>query len=236
MANLYISQQLKAARKNAGLTQRDVYQWLGVGQSTFSAWETGQSEPPIGIFLKLCQKYGIRDIVGYFIPESAIPDAASSLDPAFLSKLLSLSPRGREAVENCLEFEYRSLKQKRIPFCRPRQIPLYTQTATAGRGSFLDSTDADLVELDAPEDADFAIRISGDSMEPLIRNGQIVYVRKQQELRSGEIGIFIYNNESYCKLWENRDGACKLVSINPAYRPMVLTPSASLVVCGKVLL
>lgn len=236
MANLYISQQLKAARKAAGLTQRDVYGWLGVGQSTFSAWETGQSEPPIGVFLKLCQKYGIRDIVGYFIPEAALPDGVSSVSPAFLNKLLSLSPRGREAVENCLDFEYRQAKQKRIPFSRPRQIPLYTQTATAGRGSFLDSTDAELADLNAPEDADFAIRISGDSMEPLIFDGQIVYIRKQQELRSGEIGIFLYNNESYCKLWENRDGTPKLISLNPAYRPMVLTPSDSFVVCGKVLL
>lgn len=236
MANLYISQQLKSARKAAGLTQRDVYQWLGVGQSTFSAWETGQSEPPIGIFLKLCQRYGIRDIVGYFIPEAALQDGPSSVSPAFLNKLLSLPPRGREAVENCLEFEYRLSKQKRIPFSKPRQIPLYTQTATAGRGSFLDNTDAELTELNAPEEADFAIRISGDSMEPLIRDKQIVYVRNQQELLPGEIGIFLYNNESYCKLWENRDGIPKLVSLNPAYPPMLLSSSASLVVCGKVLL
>ncbi len=236
MANLYISQQLKAARKAAGLTQRDVYQWLGVGQSTFSAWETGQSEPAIGIFLKLCQKYGIRDIVGYFIPESALPDGNASISPDFLNKLRSLSPRGREAVENCLEFEYRQAKQKRIPFCTPRQIPLYTQTATAGLGSFLDGTDAELVELDAPEDADFAIRISGDSMEPLIHDGQIVYVRKQQDLRSGEIGIFLYNNESYCKLWDVKTGSPKLVSLNAAYRPIILTSFDDLVVCGKVLL
>ena len=236
MANLYISQQLKSARKAAGLTQRDVYQWLGVGQSTFSAWETGQSEPPIGIFLKLCQRYGIRDIVGYFIPEAALQNGPSSVSPAFLNKLLSLPPWGREAVENCLEFEYRLSKQKRIPFSKPRQIPLYTQTATAGRGSFLDNTDAELTELNAPEEADFAIRISGDSMEPLIRDKQIVYVRNQQELLPGEIGIFLYNNESYCKLWENRDGIPKLVSLNPAYPPMLLSSSASLVVCGKVLL
>ena len=236
MANLYISQQLKAARKAAGMTQRDVYEWLGVGQSTFSAWETGQSEPAIGVFLQLCQKYGVRDIVGYFIPEAALPDGNASVSTAFLNKLLSLPHRGREAVENCLEFEYRAAKQKRIPFCKPRQIPLYTQTATAGRGSFLDSTDADLCELDAPEDTDFAIRISGDSMEPLILNDQIVFVRQQQELRSGEIGIFLYNGESFCKLWENRNGSPRLISLNPHYPPMVLKSSDSLRVCGKVLL
>lgn len=236
MANLYISQQLKAARKSAGLTQRDVYEWLGIGQSTFSAWETGQSEPPIGIFLKLCQKYGIRDIVGYFIPEAALSGGDSPIDPDFLNKLLSLSPRGREAVENCLNFEYRLSGRKRIPFPAPRQIPLYTQTATAGRGSFLDNTDAELTELNAPEDADFAIRISGDSMEPMISDGQIVFVRRQQELNSGEIGIFLYGNESYCKLWENRNGSPKLVSLNHRYPPILLKSSEDFRVCGKVLL
>ncbi len=236
MANIYISQQLKAARKEAGLTQRDVYEWLGVGQSTFSAWETGQSEPAIGVFLQLCQKYGIRDIVGHFIPEANLSSEKASISPAFLDKLLSLSARGREAVENCLEFEYRLSKQKRIPFCKPRQIPLYTQTATAGRGSFLDNTDADLCELDAPENTDFAIRISGDSMEPLIHDKQIVFVRKQQELRSGEIGIFLYNGESFCKLWENHHSSPRLISLNPDYPPILLKDSDNLRVCGKVLL
>ncbi len=235
MANRYISKQLKAARIASGQTQRDVYEWLGVGQSTFSAWETGQSEPSIGIFLKLCQKYEIQNVLEYFLPD-APTSLEDKIDAGFLKKLLSLPDDGFAAVKNCLDFEYRTAKRKRISFPSLRKIPLYTQAATAGFGSYVDDTSAELCELDAPDGTDFAIRIVGDSMEPFIHNEQIVFVRRQEELSSGEIGIFIYNGESYCKMWENRNGIPKLISINQAYSPILLTEADSFRICGKVLL
>ncbi len=236
MANLYISKQLKTARKASGLTQRDVYEWLGIGQSTFSAWETGQSEPSIGVFLKLCQKYGILDIASYFMPDSSRRDVWEDLDPLLLNKFLSLPERSKEAVKNCLEFEHRTAQQKQVPRRTRRRIPLYTQTAAAGLGNYLNDSDANICELDAPEDADFAIRISGDSMEPLMADDQIVFVRQQSQLMSGEIGIFIHNGESFCKMWDDRNGIPKLVSINTKYPPIRLKSSDTLHTCGKVLL
>ena len=92
MANSYISEKLKAARIASGLKQREVYEWLGVGQSTFSAWETGASEPSIGVFLRLCQKYGIQDIYAYFMPDSPLQGLWKDLDPSFLNRLLALPP------------------------------------------------------------------------------------------------------------------------------------------------
>ncbi len=236
MANAYISKQLKAARVASKQTQRDVYEWLGVGQSTFSAWETGQSEPSIGIFLKLCERYEIHDILGHFMPESSLSSLEDRIDPGMLKKLLALPEDSLNAVKNCLEFEYRAAKRKRIPLPALRKIPLFTQAATAGLGSFTDDAHAELCELTAPEGADFAIRIAGDSMEPLIHNEQIVFVRQQAELSSGEIGIFLYNDESFCKIWENRTGIPKLVSLNPNYPPIPLKSADAFRVCGKVLL
>lgn len=236
MANLYLSQQLKAARKRAGLTQRDVYQWLGIRQSTFSAWETGQSEPSVGVFLQLCQRYGIKDIMSFFLPDGKEASRQESMDPAWVRKFSALSPHGREAVLNCLDFEYRSSK-KRIPFpTQTRTLPLYHQAATAGRGSYLDDSSAELCTLEAPAEADFALRILGDSMEPLLDDGQIVFVRQMQELAKGEIGIFIVNGESYCKMWDGHHTPPRLLSVNPAYPPMVLSEADHLRICGKVLL
>lgn len=236
MANLYISQQLKAARRAAGLTQKDVYEWLGVGQSTFSAWETGQSEPPIGVFLRLCQKYGIQDILSYFLPDSPLQGLWQDLEPTFLNKLLALPPRGKAAVKNCLDFEYKASVQKRIPLRRLREIPVYTQVATAGRGSYLDDQNAERCQLEAPEEASFGVRISGDSMEPMIHDGETVFVHRQSELSSGEIGIFSLNGECFCKMWDNRHGIPRLVSLNKSYAPILLKASDSLYTYGRVLL
>ncbi len=235
MANSYISEKLKAARIASGLKQREVYEWLGVGQSTFSAWETGASEPSIGVFLRLCQKYGIQDIYAYFMPDSPLQGLWKDLDPSFLNRLLALPPRGRAAVKNCLDFEYKASMQKRIPL-QPRNIMVYTQVATAGRGSYLDDQDAEVCHIEAPETASYAIRISGDSMEPLIHDGDLVFVQRQNELASGEIGIFTYNGECFCKMWDNRNGVPKLISLNKKYAPIFVQASDNLYVNGKVLL
>ena len=50
----------------------------------------------------------------------------------------------------------------------------------------------------APE-ADFGIRIHGDSMEPRYISEQIVWVQQTEELESGEIGIFYLDGNAYCK-------------------------------------
>lgn len=237
MANILISKKLRQARKAAGYTQKDVYEWLGVGQSTFSAWETGQGEPSVEIFLKLCQKYRIQSIAAYFLPDPVSGQTEEQLEPSFVSKMLSLPKRSQDAVRNCLEFEYNNspLRMHR-PERRLRRIPFYTQVATAGFGNYLDDADAQLRELEAPEEASFAVKISGDSMEPLIHDGDIVFVHLQTELASGEIGIFSYNGESFCKVWDNRTGIPKLVSLNKNYPPIHLKSSDRLITHGKVLL
>lgn len=237
MANIYISKKLKEARKAAGLTQKEVYEWIGVGQSTFSAWETGQGEPSVEVFLKLCQKYEIANIAAYFLPDPVTGKTAEQLDPVFVRKMLALPKRSREAVHNCLNFEYDNAPVRDFSHLRRRRrIPVYTQVATAGFGNYLDDSDATIKELNAPEDATFAVQISGDSMEPLIHDGDTVFVHRQQDLLPGEIGIFTYNGESFCKKWDTQGGVPKLLSMNPRYAPIFLKPSDRLITHGKVLL
>ena len=44
-----------------------------------------------------------------------------------------------------------------------------------------------------PAGAEFGIYVSGDSMEPRYHNGQIVWVKRCEELKCGDIGIFVYD-------------------------------------------
>ena len=48
-------------------------------------------------------------------------------------------------------------------------------------------------------DADFGVRVSGDSMEPLYLNGQIIWVHQQKTLEDGEIGIFFFGWGGLCQ-------------------------------------
>lgn len=57
MENLKIS--LRAARVNAGLSQKEAATKIGVDQVTISNWETYKTEPTISQAIKACETYGI---------------------------------------------------------------------------------------------------------------------------------------------------------------------------------
>ncbi|MBQ7736805.1 MAG: helix-turn-helix domain-containing protein [Oscillospiraceae bacterium] len=117
-----------------------------------------------------------------------------------------------------------------------RILPLYRLAVSAGTGEFLDGSDYDTVEVgeEVSPQADFGVRIAGDSMEPRFVNGQIVWVHRQDTLRPGEIGVFLYNGSGYCKRLERRNGATELVSLNPLYAPIRVREEDEFRLFGKV--
>ena len=79
------------------------------------------------------------------------------------------------------------------------------------------------------------MRLAGDSMEPQCADGQIVWVQAQAALQSGDIGIFLYDGEAFCKQMETTGSGIRLVSLNPQYPPIQVTMMEELRVFGKVM-
>ena len=69
---------------------------------------------------------------------------------------------------------------------------------------------------DSNQNADYAIGVSGDPMEPDHTGEDIVYVQKATHLDMDDIGIFQKDNCIYIK----KVGDGELVSINPNYEPI----------------
>ena len=51
--------KLRAARVNAGLSQKEVAKILGVSSHTVCNWETGKTFPKQPMIEKMCELYGI---------------------------------------------------------------------------------------------------------------------------------------------------------------------------------
>lgn len=67
----------------------------------------------------------------------------------------------------------------------------------------------------------FALQIKGDSMAPIIAPGDIIIIRKQNDVDSGQIGIVLVNgDEATVKKVIKKDNGIMLASNNPAYDPM----------------
>lgn len=73
----------------------------------------------------------------------------------------------------------------------------------------------------------FALRIKGDSMEPRMFAGDVVIVRYQQEIESGDIAIVAINgDEATCKKITLTSDGMILNSLNPKYEPRFLSSEA----------
>lgn len=70
----------------------------------------------------------------------------------------------------------------------------------------------------------FGLLIRGDSMTPTIQNGDIVIVRRQPDVESGETAIVMVNgDEATCKKVVKQKQGISLVANNPDYEPRFFT-------------
>ena len=72
--------------------------------------------------------------------------------------------------------------------------------------------------------ADFCLRVRGDSMIGAgIKDGDIVFIRKQESVDDGEIAAVLVDDEATLKRVYVTDDAVTLIAENPKYKPMVYT-------------
>ena len=114
-----------------------------------------------------------------------------------------------------------------------RTVLLYDLPVSAGPGVYLDDTTADEITIPDSEKtamADFALRISGNSMEPRYHDGDVLLVQDTDSVEVGELGVFILDGNGYFKKY---GGDC-LISLNPEYGNIMLKEYAETVCCGRV--
>lgn len=115
-----------------------------------------------------------------------------------------------------------------------RTILLYDLPVSAGTG--IDLTEEFAGEISIPDheqtrEADFALRISGDSMEPKFHSGDILLVHNTEHTAPGELGIFILDGAGYFK----KHGGDRLLSLNPAYAPILFADYTDIRCIGRVI-
>ena len=101
-----------------------------------------------------------------------------------------------------------------------RSIPLLGEIA-AGTPIYADQT-ADVVCCSEGIHCDFALRVRGDSMiGARIMDGDIVFIRAQDDVDDGEIAAVVLNDEATLKRVYHIKNGVQLLSENPKYPPLV---------------
>lgn len=73
----------------------------------------------------------------------------------------------------------------------------------------------------------YGLRIKGSSMEPRIREGDVVIVRKQEDADTGDTAVVLVNGDSATvkRIKKEPDGGLWLLPNNPAYDPQHYSPA-----------
>lgn len=113
-------------------------------------------------------------------------------------------------------------------------IDLCSLPASAGLGVQLDDGFTEPMQIkhtSIAERANYAVRVSGNSMEDKYYDGDIVLVETCPDIEIGEIGIFIVNDQGYIK----QRGEDRLISINPEYDDIFINEGDVVYCRGRVL-
>lgn len=120
-----------------------------------------------------------------------------------------------------------------------KKVPLFELSACAGNG-FYSSGPSDIdheIETSCSK-ADYAVKISGKSMEPTIQDQSIVFVQDVEELLDGDIGLFVVEGEVMCKRYRENGESKWLEPDNTSgeYKTICFQGSEECYIQGKVIL
>jgi len=151
-----------------------------------------------------------------------------------LWKLRRLDDHGRFVTLQLLDAECARLQTAQRQPERNKIIPLYMTPAAAGYASPALGDDYEDYEVAANSEADFAVRIAGDSMEPRFVNGQTVWVKAAQDANNGDIVLCTLNDQSYCKKLRKDENGIALISLNKKYAPIPVREEDEFRIAGIV--
>ena len=242
-----LGRKIGEARKNAGLTQRELSELLvqfGVHVQTpgVNKWEKGETVPNAYQLIALCHALNIDGGLAFFTgPVAPKRDVLNAAGRRMLNSY-------REYLESCPRYTVHD-------HVAVIEMPVSLLPASAGYGDFLDDENMQMQEFPAgsvPEGADFAVPVDGDSMEPLYRDGQLVWIQKTVTLNVGDVGLVTVDGHGFIKTYDERepdddvyeeyldsDGVLHpqivLISQNRNYEPRIITPGMDFRIVGRVL-
>lgn len=226
---------IRRFRAEKGINQPQLAALIGVNKNAVSNWEAGRSRPDINTLPVLCAALGIS-ISDFFGAEEGA-GSLSREEQRSLSGFRHLTAANRQIVVRMIDamLEVQEEEKRRFVAEKVRRIFRNEAKTAAGTGNPLDGSRRGRYEYlytdPLIEQADEIITVTGNSMEPTFYDGDLLLVQYAQEIRIGEIGIFVADGDGYVKEYRE-DG---LHSHNPRYPVLRFTEDDNVRCVGRVL-
>lgn len=239
MENLaaYVGSRIRNLRESRNMTPEKLAEKLGVSRVAVNRYETGARKANQDVLFELANIFHVS-INDFFPKTTSIGNAQDLVD--IYEQLL---PDRQKAVYN---YTTNQLDKQKNAYSSTlgenRHIVYLYGAVSAGTGEYIPQDESKpekiIVEGKVP-DHDFAVRVNGDSMEPLFTDQQIIYVNKadKSEVRNHQFVIAELNGEFFIKkLQIDGDGSIKLISLNKKYSDIQIHDYDDFVIRGIVII
>lgn len=233
--------RIKEARKNAGITQTELGERIGVAKTTIAGYEKNR-EPTAAQLGEIADVLGVD--VTFLLQDEMKTRYESSATMQEMEKIIKkyriLDPYGKEAVDSVLDVEWRRCEEVRTTVLREKRaemeaacempgqiiqlrfkVPGYSMPMSAGTGQEAGQEYPDdyILVKEQPRGTSYIATVSGDSMEPTYCDGDRLFIRATVDIKRGQIGVFLMDGQQ----WVKELGAGVLISHNPKYEPIPMT-------------
>ena len=216
--------RLKQIMSERKISQSELSRRTGIGRNSISDYLNGKYEAKQDKVFELAKALNVNEawLMGFDISKNRkienndITSIYSKLTPPRQSNVLKYATNQLEEQNNDSDnlVDFNSYIQEKS------EVDIYG-CASAGIGERLynEPISKEFVRGYVPAH-DIALKVNGDSMEPLFKNGQIIFIEKSHTIKDGQIGVFIINGDAYVKKVYVEDNRLTLVSLNKKYKDL----------------
>lgn len=237
-----IGNKIKELRKSHNLTLEELADILNkeypdtinFNKGKISKWENNREEPRLSSVKILADFFDVP--LDYFngidLDQAEILPVYSKLSRDRQEKVLDYAQAQLEEQESATPLSIFEKSQEDF-------VTAYVEgLVAAGHGTFQEDNlhmEVKLRASDVPESYDTIAKVAGDSMEPLIEDNDLLFIKVNSQVEVNSIGIFQVNGKNFVKkLKRDYDGSWYLQSLNNSYEEIHLTENDDIRTIGEV--
>ena len=242
-----LGDRIRKLRESRNMTQTELSEILGMKTyTTVSKWEKNENFPKGKDLKKLAEIFnvtsdyllGLSDTkLGKITTQNEHPEILTIYNQLEESKQEKVLDYAKEQLEEQNSSKIVSIFDKSQD--DENYITDYVEgLVAAGHGTFQEDNlhmEVRLRSEDVPEDYDTIAKVAGDSMEPMIEDNDLLFIRVTSQVDINDIGIFQINGKNFVKkLKRDYNGGWYLQSLNNSYEEIHLTEDDDIRTIGEV--
>lgn len=241
-----LGDRIRKLRESRNMTQTELSEILGMKTyTTVSKWEKNENFPKGKDLKKLAEIFNVTSDYLLGLSDTKLGKITTQNEhPEILTIYNQLEEPKQEKVLDYAKEQLEEQNNSKIVsiFDKPQDEDYITDyvegLVAAGHGTFQEDNlhmEVKLRTEDVPEEYDTIAKVAGDSMEPMIEDNDLLFIRVTSQVDINDIGIFQINGKNFVKkLKRDYNGGWYLQSLNNSYEEIHLTEDDDIRTIGEV--